>query len=75
MLTEDQLKAFETNAPLLVAEYRGLARQLELANVIVDRTTALARRLIFTIRSGIIAASNVEAMTTEAEHLGIYKRP
>lgn len=33
----------------------------------------LATRLIYTIRSGIIAASNVEEMTTDARRLGVYK--
>lgn len=85
-ITEEYLNS--STATLLVKAYRELKtrnRILEEDHIVwqnsdnvanlkkLEALTNLTSRLIHTIRSGVIAASNVEAMTEEAKRLGVYK--
>ena len=84
-LTEAQLSAIETGVLSvkvsgIVNNYRILVKNLETMALnrdaeLVDQLAAmkeLASNLVYTIRSGIVAASNVEALTQRAKDLGAY---
>ncbi len=80
-MTNEQLDAMVVNAPFLVSEYRKLKLVAEKTVTELDAELAdenqalrsLVRRCIHTMRSGVLATDNVEAITTTAKELGAYK--
>ncbi len=72
-MDEDQLAAMEVSAPLLVSEYRKLKHQLTETQTTYLQMFILARRLLYTVRSGVLNYSNIESMTHTARELGVVK--
>ncbi len=78
-LTNEQLTAMETGAPLLVAEYRKLLVDQETAyhEMLADQKKlgaycSLVRSLVYTLRSGVIAHSTVSELSERAKELGAF---